>query len=246
MQPYSCSPHLDELRVMNRSLSSLRALACLGFLALIGSCGTTLVGGSSSSSGAPPVFASSSHLLNLLVIAEPQQITLGPFKPTAWVFEMCPLAVSNGNSCPAGSQTFSPYGGMRLQLYPGDHLRMRLINHLPPAPADAENAHGSDAMMNAMLADNPVNIHTHGLIVEPRQADATDPSYGDYVYVLGYPTGKLPSMVMADETATDQPIQYDIYIPPDHPSGLFWFHPHVHGLGINQISEGLSGIITIG
>ena len=230
---------------MKRSLFGLAGLACLLGLLLIGSCGTTVIGAAPASDG-PPVFTSSNHLLDLLVIAEPMQITLGQFQPTAWVFEMCPTSVAQGDSCPAGSQTVAPYGGIRLQLYPGDHLRMKLVNHLPPAPADAKYAHGSDPMMNAMLADNPINIHTHGLIVEPRQADATDPTYGDYVYVLGYPTGKLPSMVMADETATDQPIQYDIYIPPGHPSGLFWFHPHVHGLGINQISEGLSGIITIG
>jgi len=232
---------------MKEKFSCVAGFVCLVSLLLIGSCGTTLVGGSPSSDPlAPPVFTSANHLLDLLVIAEPQQITLGSFQPTAWVFEMCPTSIAQGDSCPAGSQTVAPYGGIRLQLYPGDHLRMKLVNHLPPAPADAENAHGSDPMMNAMLADNPVNIHTHGLIVEPRQADSTDPTYGDYVYVLGYPSGKLPSMVMADETATDQPIQYDIYIPPDHPSGLFWFHPHVHGMGVNQISEGLSGIITIG
>ncbi len=231
---------------MKRSLSGLAGFACLLGLILIGSCGTTVVGGGSATSDGPPVFTSSNHLLDLLVIAEPKPITLGKFQPTAWVFEMCPTSLAQGDSCPAGSQTVAPYGGIRLQLYPGDHLRMKLVNHLPPAPADDKYAHGTDPMMNAMLADNPINIHTHGLIVEPRQADATDPTYGDYVYVLGYPAGKLPSMVMADETATDQPIQYDIYIPPNHPSGLFWFHPHVHGLGINQISEGLSGIITIG
>ena len=140
----------------------------------------------------------------------------------------------------------APYGGIRLQLYPGDHLRMRLINRLPPVPADATSAHGSDAMMNEMLAANPVNIHTHGMIVEPRKADATDPTYGDYSYVLGYPAGKMPAMVMPGETATDKPIQYDIYIPRNHPSGIYWFHPHVHGLSINQLSEGLSGMITIG
>ncbi len=233
---------------MNRSLTGLTGLISLTSLVLVGSCGRTAGGGASVTSYPtdPPVFTSSNHLLDLLVIAEPSPITLGQFHPTAWVFEMCPISVAQGNDCPQGSQTVAPYGGIRLQLYPGDHLRMKLVNHLPAAPADAENAHGSDPMMNAMLADNPINIHTHGLIVEPRQADSTDPTYGDYVYVLGYPTGKLPSMVMADETATDQPIQYDIYIPPDHPSGLFWFHPHVHGLGVNQISEGLSGIITIG
>ncbi len=193
-----------------------------------------------------PTFTSSNHLLDLLVIAEAKTITLGDFHPTAWVFKMCAMSVARGDNCPDNAQTVAPYGGIRLQLYPGDHLRMRLVNHLPPVPDDARYAHGSDAMMNAMLAANPVNIHTHGLIVEPRKADATDPTYGDYVYVLDYPAGKIPAMVAPGETATDKPIQYDIYIPRGHPSGIYWFHPHVHGLNINQISEGLSGIITIG
>ena len=74
-------------------------------------------------------------------------------------------------------------------------------------------------MMNEMLAANPVNIHTHGLIVEPRKADESDPTWGDNVYVLGYPSGKLPSMVDSDETATDKPIQYDIYISDRPPLG---------------------------
>lgn len=194
----------------------------------------------------PPVLSSSDHLLDLLVIAEPSTIKLGDRRPMAWVFAMCPRSVARNDQCPAGSQTFVPYGGIRLQLYAGDHLRMRLINRLPPAPADAVYAHGSDAMMNGMLDANPVNLHTHGLIVEPRKADAKDPTYGDYVFVLGYPAGKLPPMVMPGQTATDKPIQYDIYIPRNHPSGIYWFHPHVHGLNINQLSEGLSGIITVG
>jgi FtsP/CotA-like multicopper oxidase with cupredoxin domain len=192
------------------------------------------------------VLTSSNGVLDLVMVAEPAPITLGSFQPTAWVFAVCQIADSTGDDCPADSRTMAPYGGVRLQLTAGDHLRIKLVNHLPPAPDDAANAHGGDPMMNAMLADNPVNIHTHGLIVEPRQADASDPTYGDYVYVLGYPSGKMPSMVMGDETATDKPIQYDIYIPKDHPSGLFWFHPHVHGMGVNQLSEGLSGLLTIG
>ncbi|HLY42650.1 MAG TPA: multicopper oxidase domain-containing protein [Terracidiphilus sp.] len=194
----------------------------------------------------PPVFTSSNHLLDLLIIARASTIKLGSFTPTAWVYEICPMSVAQDDQCPSDSRTVAPYGGVRLQVYPGDHLRMRLVNHLPPAPADAENAHGDDPMMNEQLIANPTNIHTHGLIVEPRKADAADPTYGDFVYVLGYPSGKLPAMVDPDLTATDKPIQYDIYIPPNHPSGLFYFHPHVHGLGVNQISEGLSGMITIG
>lgn len=162
----------------------------------------------------PPTFTSSNHVLDLLLIAEPKTIMLGEFQPTAWVFGMCETAVASGDNCPEDSRTVSPFGGIRMQLYPADHRRMRLVNHLPPVPADAQYAHGSDAMMNEMLAANPVNLHTHGLIAEPRKADVTDPTYGDYAYVLGYPAGKIPSMAMPDETATDKPIQYDIYIPP--------------------------------
>jgi len=140
-----------------------------GGLLLLGSCGTTVVGnGAAFASGNPPTFTSQGGVLDLLVIAEASPVSLRKFNPTAWVFEMCPTAAAVGNQCPTGSATVAPYGGIRLQLYPGDHLRMKLVNRLPPAPADAENAHGSDSMMNAMLAANPINIHTHGLIVELR------------------------------------------------------------------------------
>ena|SRR6266404_3441815 len=33
---------------------------------------------------------------------------------------------------------------------------------------------------------------------------------------------------------------------PDHPSGLYWFHPHPHGLSEVQVSNGLSGLMSIG
>lgn len=230
-----------HMKCARAALAHIVGLVCF---ILVGSSGKTAAADPAPS--APPVFTSSNHLLDLLVIAEPTTITLGDRHPVAWVFEMCRTAVAQHDHCPPGSRTFAPYGGIRMQLDAGDHLRMRLINRLPPVPADAIYAHGSDPMMKGMLAANPVNIHTHGLIVEPRKAGPADHSYGDYVYVLGYPAGKLPPMMSPDETATDKPIQYDIYVPPDHPPGLYWFHPHVHGLNINQLSEGLSGIITIG
>jgi FtsP/CotA-like multicopper oxidase with cupredoxin domain len=230
---------------MKRAIAALVVRSCLGCLVLISSAARASVS-AGKPPAEPPVFISSHHHLDLLVIAEPSVITLGDRHPTAWVFEICSTSVARNNHCPRGSGTFAPYGGIRLQLEPGDRLRMRLINWLPPTPADAVYAHGSDPMMNQMLAANPVNLHTHGLIVEPRQATAANPTWGDYSYLLAYPAGKLPSMATPHHAATDQPVQYDIVIPPHHPPGLYWFHPHVHGLNINQLSEGLSGIITIG
>ena len=40
-------------------------------------------------------------------------------------------------------------------------------------------------MEEEMLQPNPTNLHTHGLIVEPRKADKADPTYGDYVTYSG-------------------------------------------------------------
>lgn len=190
----------------------------------------------------PPTFSSSNGVLDVLMTAKVKSISLDTFTPAAWVYEVCYRKDSTNNVCPSDSRTASAYGGMRFQLQPGDHLKIRFINQLPPAPPDAEHAQE----MPEMLKDNPTNLHTHGLIVEPRQATQSNPTYGDFVYVLAYPAGKLPAVQMPGLDYTDKPLNYDIYIPPNHPSGLFWIHPHVHGLALNQISYGMAGVITIG
>ena len=195
-----------------------------------------------------PVLTSDSrtHALDILMVAKAKPIELAGMHPTAWVYEVCPRAKAVHDACTTGADTVSPYGGVRLQLQPGDHLRIRLINQLPPALPDSEHVYNGDPMQQEMLAANPTNLHTHGLIVEPRKADRSDPTFGDYIYVLEYPAGKKPSMMHPGLVYTDKPIDYDIYIPKTHPSGVFWFHPHVHGLSLNQVSEGMAGVITIG
>ncbi|TFC93096.1 MULTISPECIES: multicopper oxidase family protein [Cryobacterium] len=67
------------------------------------------------------------------------------------------------------------------------------------------------------------NLHVHGLHVSP-----TD-------------NGDNP-FVMVEPGAT---FDYDYRLPPDHPPGLFWYHPHHHGLVADQIFGGLYGAIVI-
>ena len=191
-----------------------------------------------------PVFQSANGVLDLVMEAEPSTTQLAGLQPQTWVYKVCQRAVAVNNECPDDARTAEPYGGVRLQLQAGDHLKIRLVNHLPPAPNDAVHA----AQELGLLAANPTNLHTHGMIVEPRRAGNGDPTYGDYVYVYGYPAGLVPPVQSQHPGLdyTDQPIDYDIYVPPNHPSGIYWFHPHVHGLSLNQITAGMSGVITVG
>lgn len=67
------------------------------------------------------------------------------------------------------------------------------------------------------------NLHTHGLHVSPS-------GNSDNVFLV----------IQPGET-----FDYEIKIPEDHPSGTYWYHPHVHGLTFSQVSGGLAGALII-
>jgi FtsP/CotA-like multicopper oxidase with cupredoxin domain len=71
--------------------------------------------------------------------------------------------------------------------------------------------------------DQPTNLHMHGLHVSPQGA-------GDNVFVVVEPGA-----------AHD----YEYRIPTDHPPGVFWYHPHHHGMVADQIFGGLFGAIIV-
>ena len=219
--------------------------------------GMTATAGHAASLRDPPVFASTHGSLDLVMVAGPVPTALtSAISTTAWVYEVCARTAPTQNACPAGSQ--HPLGGVRLQLNPGDTLKIRLVNNLPPIP-DAK--HVADI---PTLIGNPTNLHTHGLIVEPHRAEGPSDPYGDYVFVeLRNPANPIPdtaamaampgmtgiaghAMGHPDVDVAYGAIDYAIQIPSNHPSGLFWFHPHIHGVALNQVSAGLSGIITVG
>jgi FtsP/CotA-like multicopper oxidase with cupredoxin domain len=70
---------------------------------------------------------------------------------------------------------------------------------------------------------SPTNLHTHGLHVSP----------------LG--TSDNPFRSIDPATTAD----YLIDLPPDHPTGVFWYHPDHHGHVADQIFGGLYGTIVV-
>jgi len=116
------------------------------------------------------------------------------------------------------------------------------------------------------------NLHTHGLIVSPQGPGLEDNDrvrvYGDCIFVMASTPGSRtaghshgrPAPGSADPPgdpcsldsgtsfvrAENGDIRYSYVIPRDHPSGMYWFHPHPHGETEVQVANGLSGLISIG
>lgn len=196
----------------------------------------------------PMTLASKNGVLDILLVAKEAPVPALASNVKGWVFDVCVNPHNGANDCPPKPPSANLYGGTRLQLWQGDTLKIHLVNKLPPI-TDSDHAGEPD---EGFLALNPTSLHTHGMLVSPHYPSNADPTWGDNVFVLtfngrGNPKANcapvsphLHAAVSCD--ATD----YEIKIPANHPSGLFWFHPHVHGISLNQISAGMAGIITIG
>jgi FtsP/CotA-like multicopper oxidase with cupredoxin domain len=91
--------------------------------------------------------------------------------------------------------------GPTLRARPGDVLRIRLINDLPPNP---------DAMPLDMALPhhfNTTNFHFHGSHVSPA-------GISDNIFRSMEP---------------GQSYDIEIAVPRDHTKGTYWYHPHHHG-----------------
>ena len=153
----------------------------------------------------------------------------------------------SGTRAPRGPATSSNYGGTRLALQPGDALKIRLVNTLPLLDP-VKVTHSKDPG-GANLPMNLTNLHTHGLIVQARAPTLSDPTFGDYVFVEIYNPANgtpVPQTTHQHGSIVKEYADYRIDIPANHPDGAFWFHPHVHGIALNQVASGLAGIISIG
>jgi L-ascorbate oxidase len=168
------------------------------------------------------------------------------------------------------------FGGPRLVLKQGDKLKVHLKNLAEPIREYGSKEPEDSAILpkpgEGFRVADCTNIHTHGLIVranapDDRRPDEPADSYGDNVFVMSAPANAPPGTVGCEANGTGPhakmamgevlpEIKYEINIPGEanvssldegaHPSGLFWFHPHVHSLAKEQVSGGLSGMINVG
>jgi suppressor of ftsI len=145
--------------------------------------------------------------------------------------------------------------GPTIETRPGETLSFNIVNKLPPNPPEHYPA-GSVAIpliRNEMEAmgllgprltqpsgkidpnNNPhgfntTNLHVHGIQTFPH---------------LFSPLGTSDPSAMMLEIAPGESFRYNFTVPSDHPSGLYWYHPHKHGSTDVQVSGGMAGLIVM-
>jgi FtsP/CotA-like multicopper oxidase with cupredoxin domain len=109
-----------------------------------------------------------------------------------------------------------------LRVRPGDHLRIVVTNNLPPGAAPmALNAPNCGA---PVMNSTSVNIHYHGTNLPPT-------CHQDEV---------IKTIINSGQT-----FQYDVVFPTDEPPGLYFYHPHVHGISEHAVQGGATGAIVV-
>ncbi len=141
--------------------------------------------------------------------------------------------------------------GPTLVVEQGDSLEILLENEMPvqpqghvaewmlgcPPPSDSCATQCSDDPCPAPhehFDPSMTNLHTHGLHVDP----------GTYAQVLAG-AEVTPDNVYVSVLPGEQH-QYDYgKLAEDHPTGLYWYHPHDHMTTDAQVGGGLAGAIVV-
>jgi FtsP/CotA-like multicopper oxidase with cupredoxin domain len=114
-----------------------------------------------------------------------------------------------------------------LRVHPGDTLEITVKNKIQSLPAGAPVEAVSNASNKCgatTMTGTSVNIHFHGMNISPT-------CHADDV---------LHTLVNSGDT-----FRYVVHIPADEPPGIYWYHPHIHGLAEAAVLGGASGAIIV-
>jgi FtsP/CotA-like multicopper oxidase with cupredoxin domain len=122
-----------------------------------------------------------------------------------------------------------------LRVNPGDLVILTLKNdlmNLGPSGATTghEHMHGdhektANSCTSGQMSQSSTNLHFHGLTIPPV-------CHQDDVLKTSIQPG-------------DPPFEYRFLIPQNQPPGLYWYHPHLHGLTKAQMLGGASGALIV-
>lgn len=97
------------------------------------------------------------------------------------------------------------------------------FNGIVPGPVIEARAGDTIRLLFRNSLPEPANLHYHGMHVPP--------------------TGRADNVFLTVPPGESQ--LYEFSIPADHPAGMFWYHPHLHGSVARQVSRGLAGVFLV-
>ena len=114
-----------------------------------------------------------------------------------------------------------------LHVWPGDTLNLSVTNLNPAPPPGSPTevvANQSDRCGDVTMTITSVNVHFHGTNTSPA-------CHADQV---------IHTIINSGET-----FNYSVKFPITEPPGLYWYHPHVHGISEPAVQGGGSGAIIV-
>lgn len=109
-----------------------------------------------------------------------------------------------------------------LHVNPGDRLIITVTNNTPASPV--EEVFNAPNCGDTSMDGSSLNIHYHGTNTTPQCG-------GDNV---------VKALINPGTT-----FQYNFTFPTDEPPGLYWYHPHVHGIAERDLLGGASGALVV-
>ena len=117
--------------------------------------------------------------------------------------------------------------GPTLTFTPGSDVTVKLQNRLVRrGPGHDKPVHDLDVAHDF----EGTNLHFHGLDIRPHLFD---------------PLGTEDPKAKMISVQPGENFDYTFHVPADHPSGLYWYHPHLHGSTAVQAVSGMAGPIIV-
>lgn len=168
----------------------------------------------------PPEYWSVNGELHLKVIAKKTKGTIGNETFTDLLTYETSVVDGKGRFVPG---TTSPYIGPTWHVDRGDTITIEYVNDLPTYTFSPVQPPGTEFIPKFQVPQ-PLSLHFHGL--------------------MAWPGGNADNVLLSIPPKRSN--HYEVTIADDQDEGLYWYHPHIHGLADAQIYNGLAGFLVIG
>jgi FtsP/CotA-like multicopper oxidase with cupredoxin domain len=111
-----------------------------------------------------------------------------------------------------------------LHVKPGDHLIITVTNNTTKEPVEMTINPPNCGPGGSQMTTSSLNIHYHGTNTSPT-------CHSDEV---------IKTLINYGQT-----FQYNVAFPTNEPPGLYWYHPHVHGIAEHAVLGGGAGALVV-